>query len=48
MKFTAISTFLLVGLAFSDSALGYASPHVHRHVHRRALEARASNIAPSP
>ncbi|KAM0125019.1 hypothetical protein ACHAP3_009991 [Botrytis cinerea] len=48
MKFTAISTFLLVGLAFSDSALGYASPHVHRHVHRRALEARASNFAPSP
>ncbi|KAF7896772.1 uncharacterized protein EAF01_009175 [Botrytis porri] len=43
MKFTAISTFLLVGLAFSDSALGYAS----RHVHRRALGPRASNIASS-
>ncbi|TEY68305.1 hypothetical protein BOTCAL_0120g00020 [Botryotinia calthae] len=48
MKFTAISTFLLVGLAFSDSALSYASPHVHRHLHRRALGVRASNIAPSP
>ncbi|KAF7959517.1 hypothetical protein EAE96_001133 [Botrytis aclada] len=44
MKLTAISTFLLVGLAFSDSALGYAS----RHVHRRALNPLASNIARSP
>ncbi|KAF7885588.1 uncharacterized protein EAF02_004097 [Botrytis sinoallii] len=44
MKFTAISTFLLAGLAFSGSALGYTS----RHVHRRALGPRASNIARSP
>ncbi|TGO28084.1 hypothetical protein BPAE_0032g00270 [Botrytis paeoniae] len=44
MKLTAISTLLLAGLAFSDSALGYAS----RHVHRRALGPRASNIARSP
>ncbi|KAJ8058978.1 hypothetical protein OCU04_011961 [Sclerotinia nivalis] len=43
MKFTAISTCLLVALTFSDGALGYASPQVHR----RALGPRASDIARS-
>ncbi|CAD6446017.1 3bf1fdc9-1d96-4e6f-9358-09dedb8e0082 [Sclerotinia trifoliorum] len=43
MKFTAISICLLVALTFSDGALGYASPHVHR----RALGSRASNNARS-
>ncbi|KAF7877153.1 hypothetical protein EAF04_000838 [Stromatinia cepivora] len=43
MKFTAISTCLLVAITFSDGALSYASPHVHR----RALGPRASNITRS-
>ncbi|APA08885.1 hypothetical protein sscle_04g036550 [Sclerotinia sclerotiorum 1980 UF-70] len=43
MKFTVISTCLLASFTFSDEALGYASPHLHR----RALGPRASNTSRS-